>query len=47
VQNHITCIYRSNAGGIKRDWKVSELACNLMIINLIPDDKEIQNLQVA
>jgi hypothetical protein len=47
VQNHITCIYRSDAGGIKRDWKVSELACNLMIISLTSDDEEIQNLQRA
>lgn len=47
VQNHVTCIYRSDDGGIKRDWKLSELACNLVIISITSDDEEIQNLQQA
>ncbi|MDY6800556.1 MAG: hypothetical protein SVU94_04950 [Bacteroidota bacterium] len=47
VQNHVTCIYRSDEGGIQRDWKVSELACNLMIISLTSDDEEIEIMQRA
>lgn len=32
VQEHISCVYRSDISGINRDWKLSELACSLIII---------------
>ncbi|MFP4025939.1 MAG: hypothetical protein ACLFVR_15570 [Thiohalospira sp.] len=47
VQEHIACIYRSDATDIKRDWKLSELAGSLMIISFESSDQEIHELQEA
>lgn len=42
VQEHITCVYRSDKLNINRDWKLSELACSLIIIShdSVSDDIE-------
>lgn len=47
VQQHFLCIYRSDAGGTRRDWKMSELACSLIIMSAEPTRKEIMEMQFA
>ncbi len=47
VHNHISCIYRSDIHGIKRDWKLSELACSLIIISQDPATDEIEEYRQA
>lgn len=45
VQEHFTCIYRSAARGMRRDWKMSELACSLVIISAETANREIEETQ--
>ena len=45
VQQHFSCIYRSAYGGTRRDWKLSELACSLIIISAKPANQEIEEIQ--
>jgi hypothetical protein len=45
VQNHFFCIYRSDSTAIKRDWKLSELACSLVIIIHESTNSEIEEFQ--
>lgn len=33
VQEHIRGIYRSDINGIRKDWRLSELACSLIILS--------------
>lgn len=47
VQEHISCVYRSDASGINRDWKLSELACSLIIISHDPVSDEIEQYRQA
>jgi len=47
VQKHFACIYRSDSSGIRRDWKLSELACSLIIISSEPTSSEIEEMQFA
>ena len=45
VQDHFSCVYRSDASGIKRDWKLSELACSLVLISYESTNSEIDEFQ--
>jgi len=45
VQQHICCIYRSANQYTQRDWKLSELACSLIIISAEPVNREIKSVQ--
>ena len=45
VQQHFSCIYRSTAQGTKRDWKMSELACSLVVLSAKPVNHEIEEAQ--
>ncbi len=47
VQQHFSCIYRSDTAGTRRDWKMSELACSLVIISAEPANIEIAKIQNA
>ena len=47
VQEHFSCIYRSANRGMRRDWKMSELACSLVIISAEPASHEIEEVQHA
>jgi hypothetical protein len=47
VQQHFSCVYRSTAQGTRRDWKMSELACSLIIMSSDPATNEIEEIQYA
>lgn len=47
VQQHFSCVYRSAAQGMQRDWKMSELGCSLVIISAEKQNQEIENIQQA
>jgi hypothetical protein len=47
VQEHFSCIYRSADRGMRRDWKMTELACSLMIISARAENQEIEEIQQA
>ena len=47
VQQHFSCVYRSTLRGVRRDWKMSELACSLVIISAEPANDEIEEMQQA
>ena len=47
VQKHFSCVYRSADQGTRRDWKMSELACNLIIMSSEPTSSEIREMQFA
>ncbi|MBN3034411.1 MAG: hypothetical protein JW861_02430, partial [Bacteroidales bacterium] len=47
VQDHFSCIYRSGSLGISRDWRLSELACGLMIISHDSPDRELAEIRYA
>ncbi len=47
VQEHISCVYRSDALSINRDWKLSELACSLIIISHDSATDEIEEYRQA
>lgn len=47
VQEHFSCIYRSADRGMRRDWKMSELASSLVIISAEPANNEIEEMQQA
>lgn len=47
VQQHFTCIYRSAPRGMQRDWKLSELACSLVVISAETENQEIEEIQQA
>ena len=47
VQQHFSCIYRSASQGMQRDWKLSELACSLVIISAEPENQKIEEIQQA
>ncbi len=45
VQEHISCIYRSGLNGIRKDWRLSELACSLVILTSGPSNSRIKQIQ--
>ena len=47
VQEHFTAIYRSEPFGIRRDWRLSELACGLVILVCESQEKEVKEVQQA
>jgi len=47
VQDHISPIYRSEPFGIRRDWKLSELACGLVILVSESQEDEVREVQQA
>ena len=47
VQDHFTAVYRSEFGGLARDWKLSELACGFVIISLNAGNDEARDIQEA
>ncbi|MFW5821848.1 MAG: hypothetical protein ACOCU7_00545 [Tangfeifania sp.] len=47
VQQHFSCVYRSAAQETRRDWKMSELACSLVVISAEPANIEITKIQNA
>lgn len=47
VQQHFTEIYRSHPAGTRIDWKISGLACSLIIINYESPEQGIMALKQA
>ena len=45
IREHITAIYRSDFNGIRKDWKLSELACSLVILTSDPADRRVKSFQ--
>ncbi|MGC9472127.1 MAG: hypothetical protein ACP5D1_11340 [Bacteroidales bacterium] len=45
VQKHFTEIYRYHPTGIRIDWKISVLACSLIIINYESPEEDIMALK--
>jgi hypothetical protein len=46
-QEHFTCIYRSDSFGLQKDWKLSELACSIIIISYESSSDKINEIQNA
>ena len=47
VKEHFTCIYRADSFGLKKDWKLSELASSIIIISYESSTEEIKKIQNA
>lgn len=47
VQEHFTVVYRSGPSGIRHDWKISDLACSLIIMSYESPDAGIEELRRA
>lgn len=47
VHEHFSRVYRSGSSGIKYDWKLSELACSLIIMSYESPNAEIEEFQRA
>ncbi|HYW94292.1 MAG TPA: hypothetical protein VE870_01745 [Bacteroidales bacterium] len=47
VQNHFRAVYRSEYRGIARDWKLSELACGIVVASFKATTSEGQDIQDA
>jgi hypothetical protein len=47
VQEHFTPVYRSEPFGIRRDWRLSEMASGLVILVCESREREIQKVQQA
>lgn len=47
VQEHFTPVYRSEPFGIRRDWRLSEMASGLVILVCESREREIQEVQQA
>lgn len=47
VQEHISCVYRSDNSGVNRDWRLSELACSLIIISHESASDAIEKYRLA
>ena len=45
VQDHFRAVYRCDASGLSRDWKLSELACSLIIVSYDPVDEEVKRIR--
>lgn len=45
VQEHIWGIYRSEPDGARRDWRLSELACGIIILSSSPANSNIDSVQ--
>jgi hypothetical protein len=45
VQEHICCVYRSDSRGIRKDWRLSELACSLIILTSDSTSNKIREVQ--
>jgi hypothetical protein len=47
VQHHFVAVYRSELSGIRRDWKLSELACGFAILSFTASTGEAREIQDA
>jgi len=47
VQNHFFRIYRSGISGLKQDWKLSELACSLIILSYESPNADLEAFREA
>lgn len=47
VQEHFTPVYRSEPFGIRRDWRLSEMASGLVILVCESREREVQEVQQA
>lgn len=47
LQEHISCVYRSDYSGINKDWRLSELACSLIIISHDSTSEDIEEYRQA
>lgn len=47
VQEHISCVYRSDATGLNRDWRLSELACSLIVLSHESASGELEECRMA
>jgi len=47
VQKHFTVVYRSGPSGIRHDWKISDLACSLIIMSYESPDAETEEFRRA
>ena len=45
IREHITAVYRSDFGGIRKDWELSELACSVVILSLDSSEQQVRNIQ--
>lgn len=45
VNEHFKLVFRSEAGCVSRDWKLSDLACSLVILTGNSSDKYIKDIQ--
>ncbi len=45
LQEHISSIYRSDRNGIRKDWRLSELACSLIILTSDAASVEVKQIQ--
>ena len=45
VQEHFALIYRCDAHGLYRDWKLSEFACSLIIVSYDATGEEVKEIQ--
>ncbi len=45
VHEHICSIYRSYSQGIRKDWRLSELACSLIILTSDSTSSKIREVQ--
>lgn len=45
VQEHITCVYRSDLNGIRKDWKLSGLACSIIILAADSSADKVREIQ--
>jgi len=45
VREHISGIYRSDYNGIRKDWKLSEFACSLIILTSDSSKIQVKDIQ--
>ena len=45
VQEHISGIYRVDCNGIRKDWRLSELACSLVILTAGSANSKVKHIQ--
>ena len=46
VEDNFSSVYRFNSIGLIRDWKLSNLACYLIIVNANPENSNVARAQV-
>lgn len=45
VQEHFSCIYRSDGTGLIKDWRLSDLACSLVLVSFNASNPELDEIQ--